>query len=149
MNYQAEIEAFMQSDLEFDDWLFTFPLAEQPVVMRAYKEYALSIALEDENFEMAQSLAKLDERIDAYEDAIAEELDAQENYEVALANQEEVFAAIDETIQEVRDYIMECIVTEADNAKDMLGLAHKIIATEKENDLYDPKNWKPILHLLY
>ena len=45
----------------------------------------------------------------------------------------------------MRKYIIECIITNADNAPQMRELATHIINIEKEAGAYNPSNWKAIL----
>ena len=52
---------------------------------------------------------------------------------------------VDETVAGVRRYVMDCIINNEDNAEAMKELAAKLIASEKENDIYDEDNWKDIL----
>ena len=52
---------------------------------------------------------------------------------------------VDEAVSGVREYVMDCIVNNDDNADAMRELAAKMIQSEKENDIFDPNNWSRIL----
>jgi hypothetical protein len=59
---------------------------------------------------------------------------------------------LDKTMQEmnaavagVREYVMDCIVNNEDNADAMRELAEKMMQSEKDNDIFDPKNWSRII----
>ncbi|MBC7642558.1 MAG: hypothetical protein H7174_09520 [Flavobacterium sp.] len=52
---------------------------------------------------------------------------------------------IDEITAGVRQYVMYCIINKEDNAESMKELAQKLIESEKNNDMFDPKNWRRIL----
>ena len=44
-----------------------------------------------------------------------------------------------------RKLLIDCIINNEENAEAMKELAQKLIAGEKENDVYDQNNWKEIL----
>ena len=52
---------------------------------------------------------------------------------------------IDETVAQVREYIINCIINKEENAEAMKELAAKVIASEKETGVYEEKNWLAIL----
>lgn len=148
MNYTKQIQEFINSDLELDQWIVNIPLPEQPSFLRAFKEYSIKIALENGNYELVAELQNMDSETDAYEDAIITELAAKAEYDKAVEERDKVFAEMEERIIGVRNYVIDCIVSHADNAVAMLELAKKIIQIEKDNGNYNSENWKAIAHLL-
>jgi hypothetical protein len=148
MNYTQLVEDFINSDLELDQFFERIPLYEQPAFMRTFKDYTMKLALENEDYHIIEDLQKMDAQTDRYEDAIITELAAKEKYEKSVADLDKSIEEMNETRVGVRNYVIECIVTEANNAKPMLELAAKLIELEKDIDFYQPENWKAIAHLL-
>ena len=148
MNYTKEIQEFINSDLELDEWIINIPLPEQPSFLRAFKDYSVKIALENGNYELVAELQNMDDDTDAYEDIIITELAAKAEYDKAVEERDKVFAEMEDKIIGIRNYVIDCIVTQADNAVSMLELAKKIIQLEKDNASYNPEKWKAIAHLL-
>ncbi len=148
MNYIKLVEDFINSDLELDQFIERIPLHEQPAFIRAFKEYMIKFALEKENYELIADLQGMDGKIDKYEDAIISELAAKSKYDKSVEERDKAFEEMDETRVGIRNYVIECIVTEADNAQPMLELAIKLIELEKDIDFYQPENWAAIAHLL-
>ena len=87
----------------------------------------------------------MDNQITVYEEAILTE--KLEEAKLVMAQQEldKQMLIVDETVAGVRRYVMDCIINNEDNAEAMKELAAKLIASEKENDIYDEDNWKDIL----
>jgi hypothetical protein len=148
MNYTQQIKEFINSDLEIDEWIENIPLQEQPGFLRAFKDYSLNLALQNGNYELVAELQKMDTKTDAYEDAIITELAAKAEYDKALEERDKVFAEMEERVIGIRNYVIECIVNQEDNAEAMLELAKKIIQLEKDNGNHELENWKAIAHLL-
>ena len=149
MNYFAEIEAFFKAEnREFDEWLLNFPLHEQPSVLRDFNEYAQKKAVENGNSEILEVLEHWEKQTEKYENAVIDELAAKKDLDDATANQEKLFLEMQETVKGMRSYAIECIVNNADNAKEMLELTKLIIKFETDSDTYDSENWKQISHLL-
>ncbi len=148
MNYTKLVEDFINSDLEFEQFIERIPLHEQPAFLRELKEYTTKLALENEDYQIVANVQQMDSQIDKYEDAIITELAAKSEYDKAVEERDKAFAEADEKIIGVRNYVIECIVTDAENAKPMLELAIKIIELEKTNNYYEPENWEAIAHLL-
>jgi uncharacterized coiled-coil DUF342 family protein len=134
------------TDEEMIGWIQSQPLLEQPDIFRELNELAHEAAEEngDDINEAIPEIADFDEKINEYEDSILSEKLAEEQYHMALENQQKAVNDVNEAIDGVRKYVIECIVTNAPNAKEMKELAGKIIELEKKNGVYDPENWKAI-----
>ncbi len=129
------------------DWIQAQPLLEQPDILRELKELAEENAVangEDLN-ELVEGLDTFDAKVDAYEDKILDEKLAEANLVMALEAQEKNMQKMDETVVGIREYVIECIVTNAPNAAQMRELIPHIIKYEKGAGIYDLENWKGIL----
>lgn len=141
-------------ELIFDDndnaiivWLEAQPILEQPDILRELK--ALSEEMSEENgddiYEMVEGFDKFDQGINLYEEAILDEKLAEANLVMAQQDLDKKMQEIDEAVIGVREYVMDCIVNNEYNADAMRELAEKIMQSEKDNDIFDPKNWSRIL----
>ena len=147
MKYREKLLELIYSD---DDdalglWIESQPLLDQPEIVRELKELITEIELEvgvEQNHDLKNDL---DSFADRYEEAILNEKLAEQMYLMALEEQEKASQKIDEAFVGVREYVIECITTNAPNAQEMRKLAEDIINLEKDAGTYDPDNWSAIL----
>ena len=149
MNYREKLLELIFDDDEnaMMDWIAAQPIIDQPDIFRALKELGEEAAAEngDAINETVEGFASFDEKIDLYEDKILDEKLAEANYVMALEEQEKAMQEMDKTTTGVREYVMDCIVNNEDNADAMRDLAEKIMQLEKDSGIYDAKNWSRIL----
>ena len=132
-----------EPDKAMMEWLVQQPLIDQPDIFREFKniveERLAQRGIHDFDF------TEMDNQIAVYEEAILTE--KLEEAKLVMAQQEldKQMLIVDETVAGVRRYVMDCIINNEDNAEAMKELAAKLIASEKENDIYDEDNWKDIL----
>lgn len=148
MKYREKLLELIYSD-DNDDalglWIESQPLLDQPEIVRELKELITEIELEagvEQNHDLKNDL---DSFADRYEEAILNEKLAEQMYLMALEEQEKASQKIDEAFVGVREYVIECITTNAPNAQEMRKLAEDIINLEKDAGTYDPDNWSAIL----
>ncbi len=144
-------------ELIFDDdddsmihWILSQPIINQPDIFRELKlisEEAAAANGDDIN-EAIPTFHTFDSAIDKYENEILDEKLAEAQYVIALDEQEKAFAEMDEALIGIRRYLMDCIINNEPNAEATLEAVKKMIASEKENEIFNPDNWKDILHLL-
>ncbi len=132
----------------FENWLKTQPLLEQVVILKELKQMSLQNMFKSQDFSIAKTLKTFASKIDAYEKAVLAGLEAEAAYNKALEEQKKQMKKIEETTLGVKEYVINCVVNKESNAKEMLELARKIIALEKETGFYDENLWQPILKLL-
>lgn len=119
------------------------PLLDQPEVMRELK--AIVEELEDETGIVEPGLTKeIEAFADRYEEAVLDEKLAEQMYLIEKEKADKYMDEMFETVEGMREYVIECIVTNAPNAKEMRELAKLIIKFEKDADVFDPENWKEI-----
>ncbi len=130
-------------DEEMMQWVEQQPLIDQPDILREFKklcqERFAKVGILDFDFE------DIDAFIENYEEAILTEKLAEANLVMAQQDLDKQILLVDETVAGVRKYVIDCIINKEENAEAMKELAQKLIAGEKENDVYDEKNWKQIL----
>jgi hypothetical protein len=136
-----------ENDDEMINWILSQPDLEQPDIFRELKELVEEIAAEqgDDVNEVVEGFESFGEHINKFEDSILEEKLATEQLEMAEEQQQKLMDDMDERINGVRRYVIECIVTDAPNAKEMRELARQMIQLEKDAGTYDPENWKGVL----
>ena len=144
-------------ELIFDDdddaminWITSQPILDQPDIFRELKLISEEAALAngDDINEVIPTFHTFDEAIEDYEDKVLDEKLAEAQYVIALQEQEKAFAEMDEALIGIRRYLMDCIINNEPNAQEMLVAVKKMIASEKEQQLFEPGNWTDILHLL-
>ena len=130
-------------DQEMMEWVEQQPLIDQPDILREFKklcqERFAKVGIFDFDFE------DIDAFIENYEEAILTEKLAEANLVMAQQDLDKQMLLVDETVAGVRKYVIDCIINNEENAEAMKELAQKLIAGEKENDVYNDENWKQIL----
>lgn len=124
------------------DWVVEQPLLDQPEILREVKEFFQEF---DKSGKANDLIAELDVLIARYEDRILDEKLAEAQLQMALENQEKTLKEMNGTVEDFRAYIIECIVTDAPNAKQMKRVAEIMMEFEKEKGTYDVMEWKEIL----
>lgn len=149
MKYREKLLELIFDDNEnaMMEWIEAQPILEQPDIFRELKAIGEEAAAEngDDINEMVEGFKKFDELIDHYEDTVLDEKLAEAQVVMAEQDLDKTFQEMDESIAGVREYIMNCIVNNEDNADAMRELAKKMMQSENDHDLYDPKNWSRIL----
>lgn len=149
MKYREKLLALIFDDDEIAmmEWIAAQPTIEQPDILRELKALCEEAATEngDSIHEIVEGFDKFDERIDLYEEAVLDEKLAEANLVMAQQDLDKTMQEIDEAVAGVREYVMDCIVNNEDNADAMKELAEKMMQSEKDNDIFNPKNWSRIL----
>lgn len=144
--YTEKIIYYLEADVAdeaFMQWVEQQPLLDQPDIMREFKQIVTKRLNERGIFDY--DFEDMDEDIANYEDKILDEKLAEANLVMAMQDQEKQMKIIDETVAQVREYIINCIINKEENAEAMKELAAKVIASEKETGVYEEKNWLAIL----
>ncbi len=144
--YTEKIIYYLEGDSpdeEMMEWVEQQPLIDQPDILREFKklcqERFAKVGIFDFDFE------DIDTFIENYEEAILTEKLAEANLVMAQQDLDKQMLLVDETVAGVRKYVIDCIINNEENAEAMKELAQKLIAGEKENDVYNDENWKQIL----
>ena len=144
--YTEKIIYYLEGDApdeEMMEWVEQQPLIDQPDILKKKKklcqERFAKVGIFDFDFE------DIDEYISNYEEAILTEKLAEANLVMAQQDLDKQMQELDETVAGVRRYVIDCIINNEENAEAMKELAQKLIAGEKENDVYVENNWKEIL----
>ena len=151
MKYRDKILDFILDDDANEnalmDWIQSMPLLDQPDILREFEEIVLEITKEEgtDINEMVPEFSSFSKKIDEYEDKILDEKLAEANLVMAQQDLDKSMLEVDEAVEGVREYIMDCIVNNEENAEEMKELAQKIMQSEKDNDMFDPLNWIRIL----
>lgn len=150
MTYKQKITELIldKNPKALEQFLQRLPLTEQVVFFKDFKAFTQQNMFKSGNFSIADTFKKLVKNIEAYEKAVIKEIEAEEAYKKALEEQEAQLQKMEAAALGAKKYIINCIVNHENNAKEMLELAKKIIATEQENGFYDASVWQPILHLI-
>lgn len=147
MSYYQTIRELVLDDNDdaIRDWMMAQPLTEQLAIIQTLKEVYADIVEEADMDDKEMLKQQLDNFLESYTDKTLDEHNARVKYDKAVKERDKAFAEMDERISGVRAYLIECVTTNAPNAKEMKELALKIIESEKEHGLYDPQNWQGII----
>ena len=134
------------TDEEMMAWLEAQPLLEQPDILREVKQIAEEAAEEngDDLNEVLEGFENFEGIIDNFEDKILDEKLAEAQYIMALEEQEKATKKMFEEVQGMKEYAIECILTNADNAAEMKELAKLVIKFEVDAGIYNEEDWKGI-----
>ena len=136
---------FDTNDQAFPDWLTAHPLLEQVEILKELKQMAFQNMFKSQDFSISETLKEFTTKIDEYEKAILVELEAESAYNKAQEDLDKTMLEIDKRVDGVRNYVMDCIVNNEENAEPMKELAEKLMQSEKDNEMFDPKNWSRII----
>jgi hypothetical protein len=146
MKYKQQLLELILDDNEdaLIDWISAQPLLDQPEIFRELKKLAEDAAKEngDEINSEVSDFINFEDKINNFEETILDEKLAEAEYLMALEEQEKVAKQMSETVEGMREYVIECIITNAPNADAMRELAKQIIKFETDAGTYDPENWK-------
>jgi hypothetical protein len=144
MQYEEKILEFIFSDDKdaVVTWIEGLPELEQVDVWREFKVITEKLMAEIGKSEAVEGLCdELEARTNAFEEACLDVQVASLKHELAVKERDKFVEEMEERVHGMRDYLRECVETNAPNAAEMKELAAKIIALEKENGIYDPANW--------
>lgn len=151
MKYREQLLDFIfDDDLEEDammNWIATKPLLEQPDIMREFEALVREIAA-GQGRDIEEEFPEINNfksGIDHYEDTVLDEKLAEANLIMAQQELDKKMLEMDEVVDGVRNYVMDCIVNNEENAVQMQELAQKLMQSEKDNDMFDANNWRRIL----
>ncbi|MEI7508225.1 MAG: hypothetical protein WCJ62_02035 [Flavobacterium sp.] len=135
-----------ENDDAIMEWIQKQPLIEQPDIFRELKEIVEEIASEngDNVYEVIEGFENFNSEIDNYEEKILDEKLAEVNYIMALESQEKASKEMFEAVEGMREYVIECITTNAPNAAEMRELSKQIIKFEVDAGIYKAENWSAI-----
>ncbi len=125
----------------FRSWVESFPLIEQPDIVREFKEVMQDIALEIGIEIPKEATDKLDKATEVYEESILDEQLASLKVDIIKKQKNETLERIKKNADDVRAYIKHSLETDAPDARDMYILALKLINIEKKENLYNQDNW--------
>jgi hypothetical protein len=149
MKYRAKLIDLILDDNEdaMMDWILSQPLMEQTDIFRELKQIAEEAALEngDDINQVVAGFDNFENLIEKDQEAILDIKLAEANYIMALEDQEKSSDEILKAFEGVREYVIECITTNAPNADEMRDLAIKMIELEKDSGMYNAENWSAIL----
>ena len=154
MKYRQQLLEFVNNDdLPEDammDWIESMPLLDQPIILREFEQLVRELAAEqgrdiETEFPEIADFATFTEN---YQESILDEKLAEANLVMAQQDLDKKMLEIDEITAGVRRYVMDCIINKEDNATAMKGLAKQLMQSEKDNEMFETKNWSDILNLL-
>jgi hypothetical protein len=144
MKYKEELQFWLEQydEESFNKWLQSQPLLEQTDILRELKKLVEENLIERGEFEKFSDLFEnYDATIDNYEDKILDEKLAKAQLEMAIEERDKHMEIMALRVDEIREYIKECIETNAPNASEMKNLAQYAIKFQKDAGLFNAENW--------
>jgi hypothetical protein len=126
------------------DWIATHDLLTQVDLLEEFSNIAQTMAFTTDNDEAIAITQEFVQNTEAYKEAILDEKMGKLKLDMATDDLEKIDKEIAETTKGIKDYIRECITTNAENAIPMKELANKIMQMEKDQGTYDENDWKEI-----
>lgn len=144
MEYREKLtELILSKDPNvYHKWLEEQPLILQPTIMNELIQIVQEIAKEQGVELDEEDLQGYKEHARKYEDAILDEQVAGVNLHLAHLALEDSNKQIEEATQGIKDYVKECVVTNADNADAMKQLAQQIRQLDIDNGCYIAAQWE-------
>jgi hypothetical protein len=125
MKYKQELLYWLerQDDDAFIQWLQSQPLLEQPDIMRELKLLVEENLIERGDLKNNITLFEgFNENVDDYEDKILDEKLAKAQLDMAIEDRDKQMQEMHDSVDGIREYIKECIETNAPNAPQMREL---------------------------
>lgn len=147
MKYTGQLLYLLSQDDDeaITNWIKEQPLIEQPDILRELKELVREIAKEANIYlDDEEDFESFSNHIDQYEDKILDEKLAEAMLVKAMQDRDKSAQEMFEAVEEIGDYVIECIVTNAPNAEAMRELAKRVIKYEKDAGIFNPLKWEAI-----
>ena len=149
MKYKEKLLQLIQkgkNSQEFQEWLASQPILEQPAIMRELKQLS-KLSLEEGGINSTyfeEYFEKYDAVIDKFEDTILDKKLGEQQLIMAQEDLEKLVQQMRKTHPQLREQVIEAIVKNEPNAPLMRSLAKKIIELEKKDNSYNHENWKQL-----
>lgn len=143
MKYSEEIFKYLFEGTEEDwlTWLQNHALLDQVDILNEFK-VMISEAMEDiDNKEMAEALKQLEEKTNSYQESILDEQLTLLKLEMVEDDLAKMMKELEHRTERLREYILECITSNAPNAEVMKILAVEVVKYEKAVGKYNVLNW--------
>jgi hypothetical protein len=151
MQYKEQLLNYLQNESNeaLLEWIQSHSELDQVDILREMKILAREKAIEDsddeeEANEIIEEFKDIDKKIDDIEDSFLEEKLAEIKLDMAEDQLEKSMQEMFKMVEGMREYVIECIVTNAANADAMRELAKVIVKFEIDSGTYDPENWRAI-----
>jgi small-conductance mechanosensitive channel len=144
MRYSEEIfeHLFEGTEESWQIWFNSHEPLDQIDILNEVKEMIAEVIEEgEENKELSEALKKLEERTHNFQESVLDEQLALLQLEMAEDEIAKIIEELDPKVERIREYILECITTNAPNAEAMKLLAIQAVNYEKATGKYDPLNW--------
>lgn len=147
MDYKEKLKDLILNgtQIEFSKWLKSHEPFDQVEIMRQLKELSIENMFEANDYSIAPTLQSFEEKIIKYQDAILDVINVKKEVDKALNEVNKMKQEIIDRMAARRRFVIEAIITNAENAEEMKEMAKKIIEFEQNLDIYNPENWKAIL----
>ncbi|WP_298154085.1 hypothetical protein [Flavobacterium sp.] len=124
------------------EWIGIHPELEQVDIFREMTALVEQMAAEngEDVHDTIPNFDTIPHLIDDYEDKILDEKLAEVQYNMAVEAEEKAFEKLEEAYEGIRESVIQGVLENPGN-EDMLEVARKIVAIEKDAGAYEPENW--------
>jgi len=149
MKYKEKLLRLIQEGnaQEFQEWLASQPILEQPAIMRELKQLGKLPPEEEGQANLTyieEGFEKYDAVIDKFEDTILDHKLGKQQLIMAQEDLEKHVQQMRKTHPQLREQVIDAIVKNEPNAPLMRSLAKKLIELEKKDNTYNYENWKQL-----
>jgi hypothetical protein len=144
MRYSEEIfeHLFEGTEEGWHAWFNSYAPLDQIDILDELKEMITEVMEDGENNEfLSEALKKLEEKTYNFQESVLDEQLALLQLEMAEDEIAKIEEELDSKVERIREYILECITTNAPNAEAMKLLAIQAVSYEKATGKYDALNW--------
>ena len=139
---EKTIELIVEKNSEgFEEWIFKQPLILRPDIMKEFAAICTEIAKEKGIDLDEVDLDDYAKGIYKYEEVIKKQQVAAVNLYIAKLSFAEGMRDIEEARKDIKEYVKECVETNANNAASIKQLAKQIIELEKKAGIYNAEDW--------
>lgn len=143
MKYSEEIVKYLFEGTEegWLMWLQNHTLLDQVDILNEFK-VMISEAMEDiDDKEMVEALKQLEEKTNSYQESLLDEQLTLLKLEMVEDDLAKMMKELEHRTERLREYILECITSNAPNAEVMKILAVEVVKYEKAVGKYNVLNW--------
>ena len=143
MKYSEKIfeHLFEGNEESWHIWFNSHSPLDQLDILDEVKEMIVEVMEDEENKELSEALKILEEKTHSFQESVLDEQLTLLQLEMAEDEITKITQELDPKVERIREYILECITTNAPNAEAMKLLAIQAVSYEKATGKYDALNW--------
>ena len=146
MEYRTTLLQFITEGRqeEMGKWIKSHSALDRLDIMNAFKELMEELAAE-KGIDMDEDFDAFESAITNYQEKVLDEQLASLKLDMAEKGVEEKLDEAENSLKQLRKGLIETILCHPANETELREVAANIMRLEKENNVFDPENWKALL----